>query len=61
MGNPEPSPTISRNRNTDAVQRVDGGRLDITIWLKVYSSPITKVWVVTFDGDKSCHQQVATY
>lgn len=35
----------------DAVQRVDGGRSD-KIWLKMYSSPSTKVWVLTFDGDE---------
>ena len=55
--------SVGNYAELDAVQRVDVGRLQgdsSTLWLKVYSSPITKVWVVTFDGDKSCCQQVAT-
>ena len=47
MGNPEPSPNP---KGMDAVQRVDGGRSFIR--LKMYSSPTTKVWVETFDGDE---------
>jgi DNA-directed RNA polymerase II subunit RPB1 len=38
--------------NLDAVQRVDVGRSQVWLRLKVYSSPIAKAWVVTFDGDE---------
>jgi hypothetical protein len=46
----------------DAVQRVDGDRSQINLWHKMYSSPLTKAKVLTFDGDKaSCRQQVAAF